>query len=301
MDTTMATTNSRRPRFLSLPPEIRKMIYRLAFFCKSSSDPTSCLPESGQVIRTCKHIYSEALPILYGEYTSEIDISNTWGPRYTKCYYSDSLDAMFDGPHYKPFRQRYREAVLLHLRSFRVEIKYTEMHSLQLIRNEVRDIIDRLLKMSTVRFLELVCELDCDNENFMINWRDACWDNYDRDGSKRECIGMIRTWFGRLRGVQKVVIKGLPDKDAETLRARLQAPAQGAEGPRKLLMALPGMYASLEKHVRGSPIYEEDLEAALLAAESDNVEEFKVRKDAIHEALKKHWEGIKNDQELWGF
>jgi len=46
---------------------------------------------------------------------------------------------------------------------------------------------------------------------------------------------------------------------------------------------------------------EQSLKAALLAVESDDVDGLKARNDATHQALKRHWEGIENDQELWGF
>jgi len=65
---------------------------------------------------------------------------------------------------------------------------------------------------------------------------------------------MLRTWFGRLRNVKEVVIEGLPAKDAEILRERIQTSStQDAEGAASTsqTMALADMYMALEKHAKG--------------------------------------------------
>ena len=102
---------------------------------------------------------------------------NTHGPNYGTCYFGSSLTALVapGQSHRNPLQQKYREPLLLHLRRFSIEIKYTNEHGLQLIRTEVRDFVERLQHVGTVvTFLNLDCKLDCVNENTEINWRDEC-------------------------------------------------------------------------------------------------------------------------------
>jgi len=307
MDTAAMVTPTTTPHsnlLLTLPLEIRNDIYRLLYH--STAYSARRLKRSAQLLRTCKQICAESLPILYGEKTFEVVIENTDGPHYTTCSFDSSLGCFFAyEPHRNPHRQQHRESILPHLRRFRIRIKYTYEHSLQLIRTEVREFVERVRDVGTaVTFLKLDCKLDCDNENTQINWRDECWDGYDNDGSEKECVAMLRTWFGRLCDVKEVVIEGLPARDAEILRERMQTSStQDTEGSASTsqTMALADMYTALEKHANGIPFCEQDLKAALLAAEGDDVEEFRARKDAIHEGLKRHWEAIKNDEKLWQF
>lgn len=152
--------------------------------------------------------------------------------------------------------------------------------------------------MGGVEFLELDCKLDCRDAD-ASNRRDPAWDSYTADGDEEECVEMLRTWFGRLRGVKYAVIKGLPAEDAEILKGRLQSPAEDGEGDEE--MALADMYVALEKHASGLPHCAGSLKKALWAAEEDDVEEFRARKAVIHDRLKRHWERIKNDEKLWQF
>ncbi|KAK4450441.1 hypothetical protein QBC34DRAFT_460849 [Podospora aff. communis PSN243] len=307
----MANADTHQSAFLSIPGELRNKIYRILFIY---SKPTSSgrrrgnIRHSGQLIRTCKQVYNESLSILYGERTFGVTISNIHGPHVGGLLIDKVLDdVMFNTRHCKEFRQKHRQAVLPHIRRLHIDIEYTYAHRLRTIRHDVRNIVHRLQQddIRPLDFLELNCKLDYEDQ-CNANYRTEEWDSYitDIDGDETECCAMLRTWFGSLRNVKEVVINGLPDKDAEILRRRLQTRTKDEEGsvlPEAPEMALAAMYAALEKHAEGIPACAEDLEKALSAAEGDQVEDFRTRKNAIQESLKKHWEAINSDKKLWKF
>lgn len=71
-----AKDRERRKGFTDLPPELRNKVYRYAFVRDMSFQIPACKPwgsgglsQSGQFLRTCKLVHSEACSILYGENT----------------------------------------------------------------------------------------------------------------------------------------------------------------------------------------------------------------------------------------
>jgi len=175
--------------FLSLPAEVRNMIYRLVLCYPSPAGRQyeGRLDWGAQLLRTCRQIHAEALPILYGENIFEIEIYNTWGPNFGNVQYPGVLDDRRCSGTASTAQQ--------HLQRFSVTIRYTEYHKLDPMRNEVRRLVGRLqqLPIAAIDFLELKCHLCCDNENDEINWRDPYWYDYDVDGTADECVGVLRS------------------------------------------------------------------------------------------------------------
>ncbi|KAK3309281.1 uncharacterized protein B0T15DRAFT_509660 [Chaetomium strumarium] len=283
--------------FLSLPAELRIKVYRLVLCYPdaigewSKTLGTAWLENpsrlGSQLLRICKQIHADALPILYGENTFELEISNTWGPYYYGIDYPPALSGIWG--------ERFGRAALPHLRRLSIRVRYTEDHKLSLIREAVREIVTNLQRSplsSCIEFLRLDCELDCNNENDEINWRHPCWNDYEVEGDRKQCIGVLRLWLGCLRNVEELVIDGLPEKDADVLRDRCQN--RSKETP-----ALVDMYAALEQHVGAT--YKEDLAKALLAAEADDIEKLKATTADILEKMRARWEAVKNDEKLWQF
>lgn len=89
------------------------------------------------------------------------------------------------------------------------------------------------------------------------------------DDGKREAIGVLRTWLCRLRNVKTVVVQGLPESDANTIKERWQSSEPLENTP------LTDMYKILEKHAEAIGLCEQNLRRALLACEADNMECFK--------------------------
>ncbi|KAK5652820.1 hypothetical protein OQA88_9486 [Cercophora sp. LCS_1] len=304
MDTTavIATDVSRgRFRFLSFPREIRDTIYELALIYPDGLISTGyrCRPFragmlSAKLLRTCKQIHDEGVPILYGQNTFEIQISNTWGPHHSTVYYAPGLAFS-------------NEAAVRRVRRVSIKVRYTECHVMPLIRRAVREIVSKgLLRMPRIDFLQLECNLRCGNENSDIMWRDACWDDYSPRGDADECARVLRTWLGLCQGVKEVVIKGTPDsmeemgdEDAEILTKRLLAPSDDKSDDIVQLHRMKEMYEALEKHVSGMPVCEEDLDGALSAFEEDDVDTFMECKANILENVKKSWEALKKEAVLW--
>jgi len=276
--------------FLSLSAEVRNMIYRLVLCHPSPAGLQGRLDWGAQLLRTCRQIHAEALPILYGENIFEIEIYNTWGPHFGNVHYPAVLeDRRCSGT---------ASTAQQHLQRFSITVRYTEYHKLEPMRNEVRRLVRRLqqLPIAAIDFLELKCHLDCDNENNEINWRDPCWDDYDVDGSADECVGVLRTWLSRLRNVKEAVIVGMEGKDAEVLKARWQSQGQShvPETPH-----LTDRYKALEKHVHSLGFCKDYLQAALLATENDNEDGFKVYSKGIMEGVRQLWEGLSQEELLW--
>ena len=305
----MTTTSASRAGFHSLAPELRLMIYRLVlrrarvigtWSLNKEQWPDHPIRLSSQLLRTCKQIHAEGLPILYGENTVEIEISNTYGP-YSRCLHCPKFLEGYLGLPSPRNSIRYWRAVVPHLRRLSIRVRYTEHHKLTLIRDVVRQLVWRLQKapLPRIEFLRLNCELYCKNEDTGINWRDPCWDNYRADGDRQECIGVLRTWLGRLRNVKEVAIEGLETEDAEILRERLQTTSEGEDSSQA--PSLSDMYEELERCAGDIDFCKEDLGWALLATEDDDVEEFRECRDDVFESLKGRWKTINSKERLWQF
>ncbi|KAM7191193.1 hypothetical protein V8F33_009064 [Rhypophila sp. PSN 637] len=160
--------------FLSLPGEIRNKIYRLVLCDHEVIDNytysqipahSGCargeLHKSAQLLRTCRQIHTEAMPILYGENTFQIDTNNyKGGGVYLK--YAGALGPVFYQPYWfsrdddnevdireqerkrEQWRQdRARRCSLL--RRFHVVICYDGYHPFADIRESIREITSLLL------------------------------------------------------------------------------------------------------------------------------------------------------------
>lgn len=297
----MPITTVSPPRFLSLPPETRNKIYRLVLchpraigtWAKERRDwPNYPLILSAQLLRTCKQIHAEGVSILYGENTFEMSITNTAGPYYRSFYHPQALSCIYSAR---------RRAVVQHLRRLSIEIRYTEEHKLELVRYTVRGLVENLRKSQNLRieYLRLDCRLDLSGDDD-INWRDPCWDRYDPEGNQEECVGVLRTWLGRLRDVKEVVIEGMPDEDAAILRERCQTRSEEEEAGLQT-PPLTDLYEDLEESAGDSEVWKEELGLALLAVEMDDAEGFKASMAAILKGMKKQWEDLQNKESLWQF
>jgi len=128
----MTTTNASQAGFPSLATETRLMIYRL-LLCRADvigtwspgkkQWPNDPIRLSAQLLRTCKQICAEGLPILYGENTFEIKISNTHGPHYGCLDVPEALGGYLDPCQ---ARMRFKQAVVPHLRRLSILVRYTE-------------------------------------------------------------------------------------------------------------------------------------------------------------------------------
>jgi len=298
-------TNTGGLRFLSLSGELRNKVYRL-LLCHPTAIalegdeiwPDSNYPIgnrlSAQLLRTCRQIHTETQPILYGENTFTIQFDNTWGPYYSTRDNCEALRVLFTytatGSHEKPVPG----GILPHLRRFCIKIRYTEEHNLVKMRAEIRSLVKRLQEGVTggIDHLRVECDLACSNGDDSIRWDDPWWDNYCTENWK-QCVGMLRTWLGRLYGVKEVVIEGLPEGDADVLRKRVTGTISGGEGE---LRGLLDRYEVLERYTDDIDFCEEELKEALLAVERDDVEGFEENKARILRGLRERWEGL---QELF--
>lgn len=304
--------NTRGFPFLSLPGEIRNKIYRLAFvYDEVITDIhfNSKSKKSAQFLRTCRQVHAEGMPILYGENTFQIEISNTFGPGYRCAYYSRPLHALFD---YSPrpesqevemfeFEETLRRSLL---RRFSVVIRYTKDHDIRELRNEVASAAQALHRgPREIDFLELKCELDCPNDNYLINWQEERWRTYRPNGSKDECITMIRAWWGKGGvcmglGVKKVgEISGLPEKDALFLREHLGAPKRNDTDDGEQPVCLLDRYKHLCALTGATKmVYERHMWRALLAAERGDIEEFETLRECMLKCIRSLLEQFERDK-----
>ncbi|KAK0716632.1 hypothetical protein B0T21DRAFT_375235 [Apiosordaria backusii] len=266
-------TDPATPRFLSLPAEIRNMIYSLLFRADSTIKSNWRPHLSAQFLRTCRQVRDEGLPILYGENTFRFEICNTYGPFYNSYSAPISL----------------RRSTQTRLSRFHIVVTYTDAHKVEPIRKTVRWFVNRILARTTrIDFLRLECNLDSKDDGD-FDRRHPSADNYSvDDGGRAEAVGALRTWFGQLRNVTKVEIEGLEEGDAAILRKRLQS----SEALGKTLPT--DMYTALETQVQGTEFCEDDLQEALLAVENDNMERFEASSRIILEAWTQRLEGIKD-------
>lgn len=305
----MATDTFQQPRFkfLSLPAEIRIEIYRLVLRqstpvrpgrSSSSYWPDFPLKLSAQLLRTCRQIHAEGLPILYGENTFSIIISNLFGPP-SPYLESRGLGAL-NGLIHK-YLQSWPEdpdpvtdAIISQTlslpcpRRFNIEVSCTRVFELSPIRDGVRLIVKCLQKLTSPRLehVRLVCRFDSEMENTNQG-------NY----LKQECFGILRTWFSRLHNVKEVKIRGLPKKDAEILKKSMQR-QQTTEDLPPVPPPLIDRYEALKRYAHDIGFCEYDLRQALLAAERDDEDEFKRRKAAIFQRVKSRWEEMNKDKLL---
>ncbi|KAK3339912.1 hypothetical protein B0T25DRAFT_523580 [Lasiosphaeria hispida] len=271
--------------FLSFSASTRNKVYKLALCYESSC--SSSVQLSPQLLRTCRQIYAEAMPILYGENTFRFEIYNTSGPYYDNFHYPKAVS--------HDFRQNPRRPtakVLPRLTRFSIRVNYTDCHKIAPIREAARELVSHLQGVPTIDFLRLECQLDCGDEAD-AHYRDPCWDEYTvDDGGREEVIGMLKTWLGRLRNVKTAAVEGLPEPDANTIKERWQSSEPLEKSP------LPDMYELLEKHAKGLDFCKQDLRAALLACETDEMEDFRTHRTAILDKMRRRWEDMNKELTL---
>jgi hypothetical protein len=271
----MVDNTSARLGFLSLSPEIRNMIYRLVFCALNPICTDEREPLNAQFLRTCKLVQAEGAPILYAENIFTIRLTNTAGPYYMSDYYSRALGRLF-GQSNKPCSPAARK----HLRRFIMQIRYTDEHKLELIREKVRLFAACLRDLpGPIEYLRLECKLDC-GDTSDANRRDPCWGQYEVDGDEEECVGVLRTWLGRLHVIHGE-IEGMPEGDAETLRARWRG-----EGGKEELLGRMERYWALEGGVGGWMFCKEELHEALVCFEADEEAGFNELKEGICKDLR---------------
>jgi len=65
--------------FLDFPPEVRNKVYQLLHIGDHVIDPDEYSTElSSQFLATCRQVYDEARPVLYGNNTFTIELNNQW-------------------------------------------------------------------------------------------------------------------------------------------------------------------------------------------------------------------------------
>ena len=293
------------PGFLSFPGEIRNKVYRLLFRYETTMNfkPYPDVELSTEFLYTCRQIYTEALPILYGENTWRFKTSNTeptWfynlACPFALCHDFDPEQLDFDPEQqdFDPEQQdkpntKTRTSVLRYLRRFSICIEYTSKYNVTPIRKVTRWLEHRLRRVPRIDFLQLECNPDCTDNNYSSP-RDA--------DSKRELINVLKTWLCRLRNVKTVVIGGLPELDTNTMKERLQSSEPREKTP------LPRMYAFDEKHVQDTGCRKvgyckENLREALLAVEEDDIKRFKAFRTVILREMRQYGEEVNKEVMFW--
>ncbi|KAK0733060.1 hypothetical protein B0T26DRAFT_669513 [Lasiosphaeria miniovina] len=286
----VATRDAARPPFLSFAPEIRNMIYRFIFFQDFAIIWGSQVRLHTQVLRTCRQIYDEALPILYSENTWRIEMCNAPGPHYDSFRYPGALKCDFskDVPDWRLTVSWPTKTIsaLPHLRRFSILVTYTDGHKVAPIREDTRWLAECLAKVSRIDFLHLECKLDWSTCG-VYDWRDPDANNFPLcDDGTRDVIRVLQTWLGRLRNVGEVVVEGLPEANANTIEERWKSSEPLEKTP------LTKMYECLEPHVRDIGSCKALLHGALLAVEKDDMEDFKGLRTELVEHMKQRLEAI---------
>lgn len=302
------------PKFCSLPAEIRNKIYRLLFVGLNNliELEESRSARSAQFLRTCRQVHSEGMSILYGENTFEVEISNTYGPHYGVFSYgaNSALNALFNRGAFgrqspqipnlnrEEWSLQFQKVLKSLIRRFSVKIRYTQDHDIGDLRDAVKAMAWWLQKgFPQIDFLELECELSCDNENDDINYRQAEWDDYNPVGSRIECVRMIVSRLGGCHAKEVGEIEGLGEDDALDLREQWQeqwwkrqeenengAESLKAVGERNKTQpaSLLDRFEALNRATRkATELFKKNTRQALLGAEAGQTERFEVRREKI--------------------
>lgn len=253
---------SSAPQLLTLPAEVRNMIYNLLFIHDGIFDTQhhNERPKlSAQFLRTCRQIYDEGFPILYGANTWVFEFENTAGPHHDVDGWPIPLEKTV-------------EKILPHLRRIMIRVRFTDDHKVAPMRDAVRHLAEALTRAPKLEYVELGCDLHCDAEKQFFDFGEAYADSYVvRDGGEKEMFRALRTWLGQLHDIKQVVVHGLKDDEAEEIKTRLQ----GLEDPER--KSLTDMYTALEERAERVGFPAESLKRALLAVEDDDMERFKER------------------------
>ncbi|KAK0647002.1 hypothetical protein B0T16DRAFT_458869 [Cercophora newfieldiana] len=305
--------------FLKLPTEIRLMIFSILF---QSMDPLGATIAgmweidgrgiedqyraardrcklSAQVLRTCRQVYCEGYPVLYGDNTWYFELGHD-----TPC-----LPSVFAShfPDWMP-RPASDDAPLSnclpHIRRIKVMLVNPLLYVNQdKVRNQLRYLAERLRQFPNVQHLEFHCAFVHSyrrNGETRVNFEDwNAWTNSSestpesvlkhletschaplvRRGQcpekekEKELAGILKTWLGRLRNIKSVSISGIPPRCADIIKQRCEGSAP--------LDVLPDRYEALENQVAGDRSCMKNLRRALLACEAEEKGAFEDAKDAV--------------------
>jgi len=306
------------------------MVYR-QLFCDAKAISTYFdtdarglgLSLSAQFLRTCTQIHSEGLSILYGENTFHVEFHNLFGPHNWE-YHEDRSNHIYilrdlllcgDGDD-SPSLEKKRWNVLPHLRRLEIRVVYMDVHPLFIIRSPVRRFFKALLEqerqgqMLKLDVLRMSCDFDYNTRRVWTMCCRNCRLGRHAAGTHRDDndpVGVLRTWIGQLRNVKEVIIKGMPEEDADILRKRCQTRTDEIRTNEtmttKTTPLLPDLYDTLEKHLGTNETYKLDLKDALLVVEKDDEATFRAKAAFILEGLKKEKKKkeIVDEEGLWQF
>lgn len=228
MDTTTIEAPT-TPGFLSLPPEVRNIIYRLLLVRQGAVDKrgrtfwSASKPQlSTQLLRTCRRIHHEAITILYGENTFKITISDA-SHSCTRLRYPRPVSQAFS----RRSKTRTVESTdhesevspLLHMmRRFGIEIEDIEEWAVDPFRRYPHGYNLYVQRALGSDYLELKCDVPCGRD--YVTRRPFVQDGSDQ---KNQVTRINRGLVGGTHNV-KTVFVGLLRGDARTVGKRWQSP-----------------------------------------------------------------------------
>ena len=243
--------------FLDIPMEIRVQIYRYLLRQNESIDIYQLLRLGDEpnrvrlqpcILRSCRKVSSEALPVLYGENTWNVVINNTLEDPFKDqsnhrlCFFRDNH-------------------LLQRLRRLDIRIMVSVMGSIHCFRWDVTDVCRVLANLVQINYLRISCEMCC-----------CCQEPTDqpdwKPGDLR--LNILQTYFGELRNIRSVVIEGIPTECAEKMKQLMT----GDQPSDRLRI----MYETLEEFAHDLPDFEPDLSKAREAMERGDVREFRRRR-----------------------
>lgn len=220
--------------FLSLPPEIRNLLYRRLLVQKETLKNHRA-KLNPQVLATCRQIFREARGILYGENTWELKVSNVQDPASgTTCSYPPPLHPPpswhLGSPGYR--RQPSRSRAKL-MRRFCLTVDHddnADAGSCRLTQERLERVCDALERVRRIEYLRL--DVKCSGVHI-----DKCtWEKEESDyqnvpfterqrrgfGGRQEMVAILQTWLGGcFRKIKTVEIVGLSEQCVSTLKGSL--------------------------------------------------------------------------------
>lgn len=274
-------SSQRRVGFLSLPPEIRLIIYRLLLRHSKPLAGERYIKLSPAILRTCRLILEEARPVLYGE--------NIWKMRIFHCNYEVKayfLDCIsFDEEAVPRWGPR-----LADMRNFYVVVGIDGRENMLGVRSPIAQISKTLSHIPVLNYVHIkLC--------FLENLED--WDNFDEWGYREENnkydedeeydtqkFCQVLQNFTLLRHVRKVKLEGVPPKYAEYLASKMRGPAP--------LDHLPNMFDALNLFAGQFDFCIDLLQSAWDAVEDSNVKLFKGIREEIMQLVDQYMTDARN-------
>jgi len=276
--------------FMSLPVEIRLIIYRLALRGENPVRPPrrpvqqhylSSHWQHGirglQLLLVCRIIYDEALPVLFAENRWQIDLTTDTAHNPAVLYPApitreldrhrraspDPPDAPDAGelPSMLPYIRRIKIKIEWHPRYPGRMVHHTNTDRCCIradaIRVGIRQVGQDLLSFPNTQFL-------CIDGNVSDS-------SFDQEG-QNIITCMLQTWFGHLRGIKRAALDDVLPSCVKFLRERLQAP-KGTLDPLSPVERYKRLELLLEAHDAEKCSYR--LNKALRAVEAEGVERFR--------------------------